>query len=363
MCDHSLTRRNLLAGVTVGVGACVLPKWLWATGSDAAPAIRAEQALQLLKEGNARFQAGQSEVPNLTPQRIAETASHGQHPFATIISCSDSRVPVEHVFDRGIGDLFVIRVAGNVADTDEIGTAEYGAGHLHTPLIVVLGHTRCGAVTAVVKGDGVGGSIPKLVDNIVPAAQRAKDKGLSGDELVLDAIRENVRQSIGDLRAHSEELRHLEHEGKLQMVGAVYHLEDGSVEWLMPESQGHVAPAATDGAPAEVEQTINAWVQAWRSRDLQAYTAFYSDSSFVPEQFIARADWQASRARILKEAGTIQITLSDIRIAMEDADTARALFTQSYRSKRHRDTVNKTLILVRENGSWKIIREFVEPAN
>ncbi|MBF0460447.1 MAG: carbonic anhydrase [Magnetococcales bacterium] len=220
--------------MAVGVGALLLPRLFYA--SDAAhataPGVTPEVALQWLKEGNARFLAGKSEHPNLTPARLADTAAHGQHPFVTIISCSDSRVPVEHIFDRGIGDLFVVRVAGNVADTDEIGSTEYGAGHLVTPLILVLGHTQCGAVTAVVKGDKVEGSIPKLVDNIIPAAQRSKDKGLTGDALILDAIHENVYQSIHDLSSHSEELSHLIHEGKVKVVGAVYHIDNGTVEWL-----------------------------------------------------------------------------------------------------------------------------------
>ncbi|MBF0185517.1 MAG: carbonic anhydrase [Magnetococcales bacterium] len=217
--------------MVAGMGALVLPKLPWASGA-AQPSMTPDQALQLLKEGHARFMAGKTERPNLTPQRIAETFSKGQHPFVTIISCSDSRVPVEHIFDRGIGDLFVIRVAGNVADTDEIGTTEYGAGHLMTPLVLVLGHTKCGAVTAVVKGDQVGGSIPQLVDNIVPAAERAKAKGLTGDALILDAIRENVQQSINDLLTRSQELSHLQHAGTVKVIGALYRIEDGAIEWL-----------------------------------------------------------------------------------------------------------------------------------
>ncbi|MBF0271855.1 MAG: carbonic anhydrase [Magnetococcales bacterium] len=222
----------MLTGMAVGVGALVLPKFSFASDAKAAPIMSPDRALQLLKEGHARFLSGKPERPNLTPQRIAETFSKGQFPFVTIISCSDSRVPVEHIFDRGIGDLFVIRVAGNVADTDEIGTAEYGAGHLNTPLILVLGHTKCGAVTAVVKGDKVGGSIPKLVDNIIPAVERAKAKGLTGDDLILEAIRENVNQSIQDMLANSQELSHLRHEGKVKIVGAVYHIDNGALEWL-----------------------------------------------------------------------------------------------------------------------------------
>ncbi|MBF0107593.1 MAG: carbonic anhydrase [Magnetococcales bacterium] len=227
-------RRQMIKGLALGMGVLALPRIPWASGSGhaQAPSMTPDQALQLLKEGHQRFLEGKPERPNLSPERIADTFKNGQHPFVTIISCSDSRVPVEHIFDRGIGDLFVIRVAGNVADTDEIGTTEYGAGHLMTPLILVLGHTRCGAVTAVVKGDKVGGSIPKLVDNIIPAVHRSRDKGLAGDELIVDAIRENVHQSIFDLSTGSEELKHLTKENKVNIVGAVYHVEDGTIEWL-----------------------------------------------------------------------------------------------------------------------------------
>ncbi|MBF0178831.1 MAG: carbonic anhydrase [Magnetococcales bacterium] len=217
--------------MAIGLGAMLAPGLARASG-EFHPTMSPEQALQLLKEGNARFLAGKTERPNLSMQRIEETSAKGQHPFVTIISCSDSRVPVEYVFDRGIGDLFVIRVAGNVARTDEIGTSEYGVGHLMTPLLVVLGHTRCGAVTAVVKGDKVGGSIPQLVSGIGPAAQRAKAKGASGDALILDAIKENVQQSIQDLLSGSEELYNFRMNGKLKVVGALYHVENGKVEWL-----------------------------------------------------------------------------------------------------------------------------------
>ncbi len=186
----------------------------------------------MLKAGNKRFVEGRSERPNLTRERLLETFNKGQHPVATIISCSDSRVPVEHVFDQGIGDLFVIRVAGNVVDIDEIGTTEYGAGHLGTPLVLVMGHTKCGAVTAVVKGDKVGGFIPRLVGHIVPAAKRSQAKGLAGDDLILDAIKENVRQTVEDLTTHSEEVHHLSKEGKIKIAGALYHIENGVVEWL-----------------------------------------------------------------------------------------------------------------------------------
>jgi len=166
----------------------------YCAASAAGPGVSADDALAMLKEGNDRFAAGKSGYPNTAANRRQETASGGQHPFATVLSCSDSRVPVEYIFDRGIGDLFVIRVAGNVADTDEIATAEYGVDHLGTPVLMVLGHTRCGAVTAVATGAQVHGKLPQLVDNIVPAVRKAQTErpDLKGDALVNEAITNNI---------------------------------------------------------------------------------------------------------------------------------------------------------------------------
>lgn len=197
-----------------------------------------DEALTMLKEGNKRFVAGISDksarqYPHLDADRIMETKT-GQHPYATVIACSDSRVPVEHVFDAGIGDIFVIRVAGNVCDTDEIGSIEYGIGHVHTPVLVVLGHTSCGAVTAVVEGAEVSGSIPPLVDNIKPAVERtrAAHPDLTGSDLVNQAVISNVWQGIEDLLKRSPEARHLVEKDLLTIQGAVYHIESGKIEWL-----------------------------------------------------------------------------------------------------------------------------------
>jgi len=192
------------------------------------------ESLTKLKEGNARFVAGANKYSGVDQARRTETTTNGQHPYVTILSCSDSRVPLEYIFDAGIGELFVIRVAGNVVDTDEAGSIEYGIGHLHTPLLVVLGHSHCGAVTAVAKGAEVHGNIPKLVDNIAPAVQRAKaSHGTEvNDVLINKAIEENVWQSIEDLLSISAETIELIHEGKLQVVGAIYDLEKGSIQWL-----------------------------------------------------------------------------------------------------------------------------------
>ncbi|MES2307315.1 MAG: carbonic anhydrase [Verrucomicrobiota bacterium] len=193
--------------------------------------IPASEALKKLKEGNQRFVDERVIRPNQTFERVVKI-SEGQHPFVSILSCSDSRVPTEMLFDQGFGDIFSVRVAGNVADTDEIGTLEYGTEHLGTSLVVVLGHTKCGAVTAVVKGDSVHGHIPALVDNIIPAAKKAKEEGVKEEELIGRAIELNVLQSIEDILTKSEDIRHLVQSDRLTIVGAVYDIATGHVKWM-----------------------------------------------------------------------------------------------------------------------------------
>lgn len=207
-----------------------------------AATISPDEALKRLQEGNARYLADNKKrsYPNLDQKRRDQTKG-GQNPYVTIIGCSDSRVPIEHIFNAGIGEIFTVRVAGNVADIDEIGSIEYGVEHLHTPLLVVLGHTSCGAVTAVVRGDEVHGSIPALVDNIQPAADKARDihGGAFSPALLNAAIRYNVWQSIEDLLLNSSDTVELVSSGSLRIVGAVYNLDSGKVEWLgsHPEQQ------------------------------------------------------------------------------------------------------------------------------
>lgn len=225
-------------------------------GGGAPPASdrpSADQALQNLRVGNARFYTGANRAPNLTPERVRETAEHGQFPFATVLSCADSRVPVEHLFDAGVGDLFVVRVAGNVADTDEIGTIEYGVGHLGTPLLVIMGHTGCGAVTAVVEGAEVHGAIPMLVDNIVPAAEWVKQNRpeLTGKELVNAAVEANVWQAIDDTLSRSEVTRGLVKSGQLKIVGAVYELATGRVRFMGEHPYQDRVVAAAESGPAD----------------------------------------------------------------------------------------------------------------
>lgn len=193
-----------------------------------------DKASSRLKAGNARFAAGKATHPRSGAARRKETADKGQHPFATVITCSDSRVPVELLFDQGVGDVFVIRVAGNVCDTDEVGSIEYGVDHLGTPIMVVLGHTHCGAVTAVVTKAKLHGSIPPLVDNIAPAVKAARKQHpkLHGKALVPEAVKANVWQSIDDLFKTSPATRKRVKAGTLKVVGAVYDIRTGKVQWL-----------------------------------------------------------------------------------------------------------------------------------
>ncbi len=206
----------------------------FAFASSAGPGISPDEAMEKLKEGNARFTAGNLKHPNQDQDRRSLTASKGQQPFATVLSCSDSRVPVEILFDSGIGDIFVIRVAGNVVDTDENGSIEYGVDHLGTPVMVVLGHTRCGACTAVVQKAEVHGNIPPLVDNIQPAVDRVKTKNpeLSGDELISEVTKANVWIAMEDLFKNSETVRNRVNAGQVKVVGAFYDIDSGKVEWM-----------------------------------------------------------------------------------------------------------------------------------
>jgi carbonic anhydrase len=193
----------------------------------------ADDVLALLKQGNERFATGKPTYPHESLMHRAQVAA-GQHPQATVISCSDSRVPPELLFDEGIGDLFIVRVIGNIGGADETGSAEYGVAHLGTPLLVVLGHTRCGAVTAAVTHMEVKGNIPPLLAHIQPAvrtAQKAHHE-LHGEELIPAAIEANVWHSMEELFKRSSIIRTRVNTGKLKVVGALYDLSSGRVNWL-----------------------------------------------------------------------------------------------------------------------------------
>lgn len=200
--------------------------------------------LTLLKEGNIRYTDGKSFHPNLEPARRTELAAAGQEPMATILACSDSRDPVELIFDRGVGDVFVVRVAGNVAGLSELATIEYGVTHLGTPLLIVMGHSKCGAVTAAVKGVELHGHLPSLISLIKPAADKAK-LNAPEEETVPRAIELNVWQQVENIFARSALIRESVAAGKVQIIGAVYDIATGKVQWLgqHPESDRLIAEA------------------------------------------------------------------------------------------------------------------------
>jgi carbonic anhydrase len=202
--------------------------------AEAGSMSAADTALKMLQEGNDRWVAGQSTHPNTDAARRKELADAGQKPFVTVLTCADSRVPVERVVDRGVGEVFVVRVAGAIAGVSETGTVEYGLGHLHTPLLVVMGHTKCGAVAAAASGANVGGRIKDIVEAIEPAVERARRKnpGAEGADLAAAAVKENVWQTVFGLMRESKESRTLVGQGKVKVVGAVCDISTGKVEWL-----------------------------------------------------------------------------------------------------------------------------------
>ncbi len=198
------------------------------TGGRAQTTVSADSALAELKAGNEHHARHQYQHPHENAARQREL-TEGQHPHAEVLSCADSRVPPEIIFDQGLGDLFVVRVAGNVATDTEIGSLEYGAEHLGIPLLVVLGHERCGAVTAAVEGGPPEGHIAALVTLIKPAVE--KSRGLPGDP-VANAVKTNVELVVRQLRLSTPILSELVAHGKLKIVGGVYSLETGKVTWL-----------------------------------------------------------------------------------------------------------------------------------
>lgn len=187
-----------------------------------AQSISAEQALRRLEEGNRAYLAAEPGRGDTSPERRLQTFRHGQEPYAVVVTCSDSRVIPESVFSAGIGDLFVIRVAGNVIDDHQLGSIEYAAGHLGCKLILVLGHTQCGAVDAAINSDPEG-YIKFITDEIKLA--------IGGETDDYRACCLNVRRSIR-LIEESLDIQQIEREEGLRVMGAVYDLESGQVEFL-----------------------------------------------------------------------------------------------------------------------------------
>lgn len=196
-------------------------------------ALTPDAAFTQLKAGNLRFVEGRLTPRDYNAQAAATAA--GQYPKAAVLSCLDSRVPPEIVFDQGIGDLFVGRVAGNFENTDLLGSLEFATAVAGVPLIVVLGHTSCGAIKGAVAGVELG-NLTAMLDNFdevleqVRASQENADA--VGDEVILAAIEENVRKTMSDIRASSTVISELIDSGDVSIVGGVYDLATGQIEWL-----------------------------------------------------------------------------------------------------------------------------------
>ena len=202
--------------------------------TDNAPICTAEVALARLTEGNARFVSGRTRFPTLQKEVLAVLAK-GQQPYATILACSDSRVPPELIFDAGFGELFIVRVAGNVLGPAILGTLQYAAAHLHTPLFVVMGHEGCGAVKAAIAskfhGEQQKSRIEILLENILPAHDDV-DPALAPAALLEAAVEANVRRTMRALRDTPEVKAQAGKDLGIRLVGAVYELDSGRVRFL-----------------------------------------------------------------------------------------------------------------------------------
>lgn len=192
--------------------------------------LNADKVIQMLKDGNARFLANTPINRDLLGQ--VNDTSGGQYPYAAVLSCIDSRVPVETVLDQGIGDIFSARVAGNIVNEDVLGSIEYACKVAGSKAIVVLGHSKCGAVTAACKGVELG-NITALLSKIQPAVEVVRP---TVDEFTPEAIETvsvtNVNLSIENMRKDSPILAEMEANGEIKIVGAIYHVESGKVTWL-----------------------------------------------------------------------------------------------------------------------------------
>ena len=202
-----------------------------ALASSGAAGITADEALARLLDGNKRYVESKMNACGDTTAAAREKLAKGQKPYAIILSCSDSRVPPEIIFDKSLGEIFVVRVAGNVPDPIVLGSVEYAAEHLGSPLVVVLGHERCGAVKATVDANGKGeGNIGAIVKAIAPALKKAKkDKNCDKDKLVECVVDANAKMVAQNLTKQSKIIKEMVHEGKLKIVAAKYDLDDGKV--------------------------------------------------------------------------------------------------------------------------------------
>ena len=226
----------------LGYGALGMAASLGALSSHAADVVKTDmtpaQALGKLKQGHADFLADKPTLKTMRDSARRLAIARAQVPFAVLVGCSDSRVSPEVLFDTGLGELFIVRNAGNTIDTVALGSIEYAVQVLNVPLIIVLGHERCGAVEAAVsvveKNTVHPGSVGRMVEPIIPAVLKAKAMGVAAGENLLDgAVRENVRRTVERLRTVEPALIDPIKAGKLMVVGARYDLDDGKVDFFI----------------------------------------------------------------------------------------------------------------------------------
>ncbi|MFT3837325.1 MAG: carbonic anhydrase [Myxococcaceae bacterium] len=206
-----------------------------ASAQDGGTVPDANALIERLVKGNERFVGAEMAACKASDHWTREKLAKGQKPFAIVLSCSDSRVPPEIVFDQGLGEIFVIRVAGNVPDPIVLGSIEYAAEHLGSPLLVVLGHERCGAVTAAVDTPGEPeGNVGAIIKAIAPAVKQAKKDLPNAEkaELVQAAVTDNVANVAAAIPVQSKVLGKMVKDHKITIVGATYDLDDGKVTWL-----------------------------------------------------------------------------------------------------------------------------------
>jgi carbonic anhydrase len=211
------------------------------TAEAASGTVNVRTALDKLRRGNEIYAAGNFDPARASASRRVELVK-GQHPFAVVLTCADSRVPPELIFDQGLGDLFVIRTAGAVADSAVLGSIEYATEHLHVPLVVVMGHSSCGAVKAALEPAGHGPDIASNLTKLVAAIRPALAHMKSGGDVWENAVYASIGQNLSDIFRLSPMLTHMRHSNEAAFVGAFYHLDSGKVDFI--ESSLPVTPMA-----------------------------------------------------------------------------------------------------------------------
>lgn len=216
--------KRVVSGVVAG---------LLISGAAYAAGPSCDEAANKLLKGNKTFCSGDCKPKKITETKRKELTK-GQHPFAAVLTCSDSRVSPELLFDQGLGDIFVVRVAGNVVDPISIGSLEYSVEHLHTPLLVILGHQSCGAVKAALEAEGEAeGNIGEILKKIKPAVETAKAAGKKDEAGTLDlAVQENIKNVYNEIMEKSPIIKEFVEKGKLKVMVGEYYLDSGKVKMI-----------------------------------------------------------------------------------------------------------------------------------